>query len=119
MTRMRRECRHRNDGGGGLYRLASYTGMPVSTTRIALSSSVAGTMVVDGGGLQRKTVTSILMARVFTLPAAIILSGVLYWLSLRVFKPNGPDSAVASSGLSNSKRHRPDRRYKKRRHPGL
>ncbi len=41
--------------------LASYTGMPVSTTHV-LSSSVAGTMVVDGGGLQRKTVTSILMA---------------------------------------------------------
>ena len=39
--------------------LASYTGMPVSTTHV-LSSSVAGTMVVDGGGLQRKTVTSIL-----------------------------------------------------------
>ena len=38
--------------------LASYTGMPVSTTPV-LSSSVAGTMVVDGGGLRRKTVTSI------------------------------------------------------------
>ncbi|MVP65373.1 anion permease [Salmonella enterica subsp. enterica serovar Bovismorbificans] len=63
--------------------LASYTGMPVSTTHV-LSSSVAGTMVVDGGGLQRKTVTSILMAWVFTLPAAIILSGVLYWLSLKI-----------------------------------
>ena len=37
--------------------LASYTGMPVSTTHV-LSSSVAGTMLVDGGGLQRKTVTS-------------------------------------------------------------
>lgn len=53
--------------------LASYTGMPVSTTHV-LSSSVAGTMVVDGGGLQRKTVTSILMAWVFTLPAAVLLS---------------------------------------------
>ncbi|ECI4377901.1 anion permease [Salmonella enterica subsp. salamae] len=63
--------------------LASYTGMPVSTTHV-LSSSVAGTMVVDGGGLQRKTVTSILMAWVFTLPAAIILSVVLYWLSLKI-----------------------------------
>lgn len=61
---------------------ASYTGMPVSTTHV-LSSSVAGTMVVDGGGLQRKTVTSILMARVFTLPAAVLLSGGLYWLSLQ------------------------------------
>ena len=63
--------------------LASYTGMPVSTTHV-LSSSVAGTMVVDGGGLQRKTVTSILMAWVFTLPAAILLSGGLYWLSLKL-----------------------------------
>lgn len=62
--------------------LASYTGMPVSTTHV-LSSSVAGTMVVDGGGLQRKTVTSILMAWVFTLPAAVLLSGGLYWLSLQ------------------------------------
>ncbi len=58
------------------------TGMPVSTTHV-LSSSVAGTMVVDGGGLQRKAVTSILMAWVFTLPAAVLLSGGLYWLSLQ------------------------------------
>ena len=63
--------------------LASYTGMPVSTTHV-LSSSVAGTMLVDGGGLQRKTVTNILMAWVFTLPASIILSGVLYWISLKL-----------------------------------
>ena len=63
--------------------LASYTGMPVSTTHV-LSSSVAGTMIVDGGGLQRKTVTNILMAWVLTLPAAIMLSGVLYWLSLKL-----------------------------------
>ncbi len=62
--------------------IASYTGMPVSTTHV-LSSSVAGTMIVDGGGLQRKTVTSILMAWVFTLPASIMLSGVLYWIALR------------------------------------
>ncbi|HEX4503472.1 MAG TPA: inorganic phosphate transporter PitA [Scandinavium sp.] len=63
--------------------LASYTGMPVSTTHV-LSSSVAGTMIVDGGGLQRKTVTNILMAWVLTLPAAILLSGGLYWLSLKL-----------------------------------
>lgn len=62
--------------------LASYIGMPVSTTHV-LSSAVAGTMVVDGGGLQRKTVTSILMAWVFTLPAAIFLSGSLYWIALQ------------------------------------
>jgi low-affinity inorganic phosphate transporter len=63
--------------------LASYTGMPVSTTHV-LSSSVAGTMIVDGGGLQRKTVTNILMAWVFTLPASIILSGGLYWIALKL-----------------------------------
>ena len=63
--------------------LASYTGMPVSTTHV-LSSSVAGTMIVDGGGLQRKTVTNILMAWVFTLPASILLSGGLYWISLKM-----------------------------------
>ncbi|WP_024549521.1 inorganic phosphate transporter PitA [Siccibacter turicensis] len=62
--------------------IASYTGMPVSTTHV-LSSSVAGTMIVDGGGLQRKTVTNILMAWVFTLPASIGLSGLLYWISLQ------------------------------------
>ena len=63
--------------------LASYTGMPVSTTHV-LSSSVAGTMVFYGGVFQSKTLSSILMAWVFTLPAAIILSGVLYWLSLKL-----------------------------------
>lgn len=63
--------------------LASYTGMPVSTTHV-LSSSVAGTMIVDGGGLQRKTVTSIMMAWVFTLPASVILSGSLYWFTLQL-----------------------------------
>lgn len=61
--------------------LASYTGMPVSTTHV-LSSSVAGTMIVDGGGLQRRTVTNILLAWVLTLPASIGLSGLLYWAAL-------------------------------------
>lgn len=63
--------------------VASYTGMPVSTTHV-LSSSVAGTMIVDGGGLQRKTITNILMAWVLTLPASIGLSGLLYWISLQL-----------------------------------
>lgn len=63
--------------------LASYIGMPVSTTHV-LSSAVAGTMLADGGGLQRKTVTSILMAWIFTLPAAIFLSGALYWIALQL-----------------------------------
>ncbi|OON37982.1 anion permease [Izhakiella australiensis] len=63
--------------------IASYTGMPVSTTHV-LSSSVAGTMLVDGGGLQGKTVKNILMAWILTLPACIVLSSVLYWLALKL-----------------------------------
>ncbi len=55
--------------------LASYTGMPVSTTHDPLLSRDDGG---NGGGLQRKTVTSILMAWVFTLPAAVLLSGGLH-----------------------------------------
>ncbi len=63
--------------------IASYTGMPVSTTHV-LSSAVAGTMIVDGGGVQGKTVKSILLAWVFTLPVSMLLSGVLYWLALKL-----------------------------------
>ncbi|PIJ50428.1 anion permease [Erwinia sp. OLTSP20] len=63
--------------------IASYTGMPVSTTHV-LSSSVAGTMLVDGGGIQSKTVKNILLAWILTLPACIVLSGVLYWLTLKL-----------------------------------
>ncbi|OQP35684.1 MULTISPECIES: inorganic phosphate transporter PitA [Pantoea] len=63
--------------------IASYTGMPVSTTHI-LSSSVAGTMLVDGGGLQSRTIKNIAMAWVFTLPVCIVLSGSLYWLALKL-----------------------------------
>ncbi|TCV95607.1 inorganic phosphate transporter PitA [Biostraticola tofi] len=62
---------------------ASYTGMPVSTTHV-LSSAVAGTMLVDGGGVQGKTVKNILLAWVLTLPVAIVLSGSLYWLALKL-----------------------------------
>ncbi|TKI07187.1 inorganic phosphate transporter PitA [Martelella alba] len=63
--------------------IASYTGMPVSTTHV-LSSAVAGTMLVDGGGVQNKTVQNILLAWVLTLPVAVVLSGSLYWLSLQL-----------------------------------
>ena len=62
--------------------VASYTGMPVSTTHV-LSSSVAGTMLVDGGGVQSRTIKSILLAWVFTLPISILLSGGLYWIALQ------------------------------------
>ncbi|MGV3345934.1 inorganic phosphate transporter PitA [Enterobacteriaceae bacterium LUAb1] len=63
--------------------VASYTGMPVSTTHI-LSSSVAGTMLVDGGGVQRRTIRNILLAWVLTLPVSVVLSGGLYWIALKL-----------------------------------
>ena len=62
--------------------IASYTGMPVSTTQV-LSSAVAGTMLVDGGGVQSKTVKNIMLAWVLTLPISILLSGGLYWVALK------------------------------------
>ncbi|QIQ20765.1 inorganic phosphate transporter PitA [Zophobihabitans entericus] len=60
--------------------IASYTGMPVSTTQV-LSSSVAGTMLVDGGGVQGKTIRTIALTWVFTLPISILLSATLFWLA--------------------------------------
>ncbi len=53
-------------------------GLPVSTTHV-LSSGVAGTMMANGSGLQMATIRNIAMAWVFTLPAAALLSGLLYW----------------------------------------
>jgi PiT family inorganic phosphate transporter len=54
-------------------------GLPVSTTHI-LSSGVAGTMVANGSGLHFSTVRNILAGWFFTLPAAALLSGLLYWI---------------------------------------
>ncbi len=59
--------------------MASYLGLPVSTTHV-LSSGVAGTMVAKGSGLQAATVIKIASAWVLTLPAAIGLSGGLFLL---------------------------------------
>jgi inorganic phosphate transporter, PiT family len=52
-------------------------GLPVSTTHI-LSSGVAGTMAANGNGLHLSTVRNIAAGWVFTLPAAALLSGLLY-----------------------------------------
>jgi len=49
-----------------------------------LSSAVAGTMIVDGGGVQSKTVKNIAMAWILTLPVSIVLSGLLYWIALKL-----------------------------------
>ena len=54
-------------------------GLPVSTTHV-LSSGVAGTMAANKSGLQPFTLRDIALAWVFTLSAAAVLSGVLYWL---------------------------------------
>jgi PiT family inorganic phosphate transporter len=54
-------------------------GLPVSTTHV-LSSGVAGTMAANKSGLQFSTIRNIAAAWVFTLPAAALLSGLLFWL---------------------------------------
>jgi PiT family inorganic phosphate transporter len=53
-------------------------GLPVSTTHV-LSSGVAGTMAANKSGLQLSTIRDIALAWVFTLPAAAVLSGCLFW----------------------------------------
>jgi inorganic phosphate transporter, PiT family len=58
---------------------ADHFHMPVSTTHV-LSSGVAGTMTANGSGLQFSTVRNIAMAWVFTLPAAALLAGGLFWI---------------------------------------
>ena len=59
--------------------LADGLGLPVSTTHV-LSSGVAGTMMANRSGLQMSTIRDIALAWVFTLPAAALLSGVLFWI---------------------------------------
>ncbi len=54
-------------------------GLPVSTTHV-LSSGIAGTMAANRSGLQMSTIRNIAAAWVFTLPAAALLSGTLFWL---------------------------------------
>jgi inorganic phosphate transporter, PiT family len=58
--------------------------LPVSTTHV-LSSAVAGTMLANGSGLQMATIRNIALAWIVTLPAAAILSGVLFW-GIRLFQ---------------------------------
>jgi PiT family inorganic phosphate transporter len=58
-------------------------GLPVSTTHV-LSSGIAGTMAANGSGLQWSTIRNIALAWVLTLPAAMILSGLLYLMFSRI-----------------------------------
>jgi len=57
---------------------ADWFGLPVSTTHV-LSSGVAGTMAANRSGLQWSTVRNLGMAWILTLPAAMMLSGFLFW----------------------------------------
>ena len=59
-------------------------GLPVSTTHV-LSSGVAGTMTANRSGLQLATVKNLLLAWVLTLPAAMMLSGTLFWTFRKLF----------------------------------
>ena len=59
-------------------------GLPVSTTHV-LSSGIAGTMAANRSGLQWGTLRNLALAWVLTLPAAIALSGALYWLFAHLF----------------------------------
>ncbi len=59
-------------------------GLPVSTTHV-LSSGIAGTMTSSGSGLQLSTIRNIAMAWVLTLPAAMAISGSLYWIFSLLF----------------------------------
>jgi inorganic phosphate transporter, PiT family len=61
--------------------LSSAFGLPVSTTHV-LSSGIAGTMVAKGGlqNLQKKTIQTIALAWILTLPVTFVGSFVLYYL---------------------------------------
>jgi PiT family inorganic phosphate transporter len=59
-------------------------GLPVSTTHV-LSSGVAGTMAANRSGLQMSTIRNLVMAWVLTLPAAMLLSGGLYFILAHLF----------------------------------
>ncbi len=61
--------------------LSTLVGLPVSTTHV-LSSGIAGTMVASGGtkNLDRKTIKSIGLAWLLTLPVTFVSSALLYWI---------------------------------------
>jgi inorganic phosphate transporter, PiT family len=59
--------------------MADVFGLPVSTTHV-LSSGVAGTMAADRAGIQLATLRNLLLAWILTLPATMLLSGLLFVL---------------------------------------
>jgi len=63
---------------------ADHYGLPVSTTQV-LSSGVAGTMVANGSGMQASTIRSLALAWLLTLPVAMSLSAMLFFLFSQIF----------------------------------
>jgi phosphate/sulfate permease len=65
----------------GTITASTYIGLPVSTTHV-LNSAVAGSMVAQGGlkNLQAKTIKSIALSWVITLPVTTVLSGSIFLL---------------------------------------
>jgi PiT family inorganic phosphate transporter len=63
---------------------ADVYGLPVSTTQV-LSSGVAGSMAASRAGVQVATMRKMALAWILTLPAAIVLSGGLFWIFSRLF----------------------------------
>lgn len=78
---------HMTPGQGGSAELvgsiligtAGFTGLPVSTTHI-ITSGIAGTMIAGGQGVQRGMLVRIGLAWLFTLPATIVIAGILFYL---------------------------------------
>ncbi len=66
--------------------LANFAHAPVSTTHI-VSSAVAGTMVAEpDGGVQKKTINTILLAWLFTLPITSLMGAGIYVGLSYIFK---------------------------------
>ena len=63
---------------------ADLFGLPVSTTHV-LSSGVASSMSANRSGLQIQTIRNLAMAWIATLPAAMCLSGLLFWTFSQIF----------------------------------
>jgi PiT family inorganic phosphate transporter len=65
--------------GSVLIGSAGFTGLPVSTTHI-ITSGIAGTMIAGGQGVHRNMILRIAMAWVFTLPATILIAGLMFYV---------------------------------------